>query len=139
MTRTVVALTTAVAVLASTSYVTAQMQPGAPSPTAQAPAPPQQPAPPRHQMLGQHHMGGMHGGMGMIGQQEMIMCPVMGGMMGSGGMGMTGRMPGDMRAMGMAMPSDPKMLAWMLKLRGEMMKAMGEVMMKHGQAIEQEK
>jgi hypothetical protein len=35
--------------------------------------------------------------------------------------------------------SDPKAAARMLKLRGEMMKAMGEVMLKHAQALEQEK
>ena len=36
------------------------------------------------------------------------------------------------------MNSDPKAMARMLKLRGEMLKAMGEVMMKHGRALEQE-
>ena len=34
--------------------------------------------------------------------------------------------------------SDPKAAARMLKLRGDMMKAMGEVMLKHAQALEQE-
>jgi len=33
--------------------------------------------------------------------------------------------------------SDPKAAARMLKLRGDMMKAMEEVMLKHGQALEQ--
>ena len=46
------------------------------------------------------------------------------------GMGMMGGMPN---------MSDPKAAARMLKLRGEMMKAMGEVMLKHAQAMEQEK
>ena len=40
---------------------------------------------------------------------------------------------------GMMSMSDPKAQARMLKLHGDMMKAMGEVMLKHGQALEQEK
>jgi len=52
-------------------------------------------------------------------------------MMGMGmGAGMTGGMMGE---------SDPKVMARMLKVRGEMMKAMGEVMLKHAQALEPEK
>jgi hypothetical protein len=67
-------------------------------------------------MMGHEMMGGM-------------MCPMMGpGMMG-GGFGMSGMM---------AM-SDPKAMARMLRLRGDMMKAMGDVMLKHAQALEQEK
>jgi len=31
---------------------------------------------------------------------------------------------------------DPKMMAHMLQMRGEMMRAMGEVMMKHGQKMQ---
>jgi len=31
---------------------------------------------------------------------------------------------------------DPKVMAHMLQMRGEMMKAMGEVMMKHGRMME---
>jgi hypothetical protein len=49
----------------------------------------------------------------------MDMCRQM--MSGSMGMGMTG----DQKM-------DPKMMAHMLQMRGEMMKAMGDVMMKHG-------
>jgi len=44
------------------------------------------------------------------------------------------QMMGDMMAMPMmggAAPADPKEKADMLQMRGEMMKAMGEVMMKH--------
>lgn len=61
-----------------------------------------------------------------------MMCPMMGMMQGGGmeGMGMMGGMPN---------MSDPKAAARMLKLRGDMMKAMGEVMLKHAQALEQEK
>ena len=35
--------------------------------------------------------------------------------------------------------SDPKSQAWMLKLRGDMMKAMGEVLPKHAQEMEHAK
>ena len=61
-----------------------------------------------------------------------MMCPMMGMMRGGGmeGMGMMGGLPS---------MSDPKAAARMLKLRGEMIKAMGEVMLKHAQALEQEK
>jgi hypothetical protein len=80
--------------------------------------------PPQHQQqppsaMGQQPMMGP-GVMGM-------MCPMMGMGMGPGMMG---------GVMGM---SDPKAQARMLKLHGDMMKAMGEVMLKHGQALEQEK
>jgi hypothetical protein len=60
----------------------------------------------------------------------MMMCPMMGqGMMGMGPSMMGGTMGAP----------DPKAMARMLKLRGDMMKAMGEVMLKHAQALEQEK
>jgi hypothetical protein len=75
---------------------------------------------PRGGMMGGMHQGGMHGGMhGMMHE----------GMMGGGMCGMMG-------GMGMAGTSDPKTLARMLQLRGEMMKAVGEVLLKHGQALE---
>jgi hypothetical protein len=32
---------------------------------------------------------------------------------------------------------DPKMMARMLQLRGDMLKAMGEVLLKHGKAMEE--
>jgi hypothetical protein len=57
-------------------------------------------------------------------------------MMGQSMMGM-GMGPGMMGGM-MAM-SDPKAQARMLKLRGDMMKAMGEVLLKHAQELEQAK
>jgi hypothetical protein len=64
-------------------------------------------------MMGQGTMGGM-------------MCPMMMGV----GAGMMG---------GMMAPSDPKAMARTLKLRGDMMKAMCDVMLKHAQALEQQK
>jgi len=64
-------------------------------------------------------------------------------MMGRGMMGMMCPMGGQMDPMGMmAMMSgsqtDPKMMGRMLELRGELLKAMGEVMIKHGQAMSKE-
>jgi len=72
-------------------------------------------------------------GLSMKGQETTggTMCPMMGGTMGRGMSGMD--------AMAHMMASDPKTMTRMLKLRGEMMKAMGEVMIKHGHALEQEK
>jgi hypothetical protein len=108
----------ALVVFLATSAASAQMQhPASPSP---GQAPPgsasQQP------MMGMTHP--------MMGQG--MMCPMMGMTRGGGmeGMGMMGGMPN---------MSDPKAAARMLKLRGDMMKAMGEVMLKHAQAMEQEK
>jgi hypothetical protein len=84
-------------------------------------------------------MGGqMQMPMGGQGEQEPstmgrgMMCPMMGGMMGgqmdpSGMMGMMGIMGGQM---------DPKAMARMLELRGDLLKAMGEVMLKHAKAME---
>jgi hypothetical protein len=76
--------------------------------------------------------------MGSQGEQEPstmgrgMMCPMMGGMMGgqmdpSGMMGMMSMMGGQM---------DPKAMARMLELRGDLLKAMGEVMLKHAKAME---
>jgi hypothetical protein len=89
----------------------------------------------------QHQMGGQGGqqeqpsaqpsmmGRGMMGM-PMMMCPMMPQMMGAQmdplGMGMVG---GDQ--------VDPKMIARMLQLRGDMLKAMGEVLLKHGKAMEE--
>ena len=67
---------------------------------------------------GRGGMGGMQGG-------------GMGGMMGGG---MCGMMAGMAPMMGPA--SDPRTQARMLQLRGEIMKAVGEVLIKHGQALE---
>jgi hypothetical protein len=84
----------------------------------------------------------MGGQMSMGGQGEReqptmgrgMMCPMMCGMMGgqmdpSGMMGMMSMMGGGQM--------DLKAMARMLQLRGDMLKAMGEVMLKHGQALEQ--
>jgi len=76
-------------------------------------------------MMGPEMMGGMM--CPMMGQAMMGHHPMMGMEMGAGMMG------------GMTGASDPKTMARMLKLRGDMMKAMGEVMLKHAQALEQEK
>jgi hypothetical protein len=53
-----------------------------------------------------------------------MMCPMM--MSGGAGHGAAGT-------------SDPKAQARMLRMRGEMMKAMGDVMLKHAEALEQGK
>jgi hypothetical protein len=82
-------------------------------------------------MGGQMPMGGQ-------GEQEQpmmgrgMMCPMMGGMMGgqmdpSGMMGMMSMMGGGQM--------DPKAMARMLQLRGDMLKAMGDVLLKHSQAM----
>ena len=78
---------------------------------------------------------GMMGG-GQMGQ-GMMMCPMMhqmmnqmmmGSQMGSGGM--MGMMGG---------PADPKTQARMLQMRGEMLKAMGDILLKHGKMLEEGK
>ena len=38
--------------------------------------------------------------------------------------------------MGGSQPSDPKMMAQMMEMRGEMMKAMGDIMLKHAQKMQ---
>ena len=66
--------------------------------------------------------------------QHMEMCRQMmgqGGMMG-GGMG-PGMMGGGTMGMPMMMGGDPKQQAEMLAMRGEMMKAMGDIMLKYAQ------
>jgi hypothetical protein len=65
-------------------------------------------------------------GQGMMGQGMPgggMMCP----MMGMGGMGMMGGMGGD-----------PKMMARMVEMHGEMMMKMGEVMMKYAKQMQKE-
>jgi hypothetical protein len=61
-------------------------------------------------------------GRGMMG----MMCPMMGGHMDPSGM---------MSMMGSG-EMDPKAMAWMLELRGDLLKAIGEVMLKHAKAME---
>lgn len=115
-----IAMAAGLAVLFTVSVAVAQMRPMTPPQPSQGqpPAGTHAPGPQSQQpMMGQGMMGGM-------------MCPMMGqSMMGMGmGSGMMGGM------MGM---SDSKAQARMLKLRGDMMKAMGEVLLKHAQEIEQ--
>ena len=118
--RKSVAVGTLAAVLLTSSFAAAQMRPPGPPP------------PDQQQMAGQGGMpcpmmpGAMQA-QGMHGQ----------GMMGHGMMGPRMMGPGMMGGMGT--PSDPKAMARMLKLRGDMMKAIGEVMLKHAEAIEKEK
>ena len=77
--------------------------------------------------------GATDGGMDAHMAHHMEMCRQMmgqGGMMGGGmGPGMMG--PGMMG--GMMMSGDPKQQAEMLAMRGEMMKAMGDIMLKYAQ------
>jgi hypothetical protein len=88
--------------------------------------------------MGPGMMGGgqMGPGMGMMGQ-GMMMCPMMhqmmnqmmmGGQMGSGGM---------MGMMGGA--TDPKTMGRMLQMRGEMLKAGGDILLKYGKQLEEGK
>jgi hypothetical protein len=91
-------------------------------------------------MGGQMPMGGQGEQEQPSGQQPMMgrgmmgmMCPMMGGMMGgqmdpSGMMGMMSMMGGGQM--------DPKAMARMLELRGDLLKAMGEVLLKHAKAME---
>ena len=89
----------------------------------------------------QHHMGGHTQmgdqqeqpsgqpsmmGRGMMGM-PMMMCQMMPHMMG-GHMDPLGMMGGDQ--------IDPKTMGRMLQLRGDMLKAMGEVLLKHSKAME---
>ncbi len=153
---------TVLALLAPALVAEGQTKPMTPPAPAQAAAPsPAQPADqqsqhqpqqsqatptpkPRPRSQQQQMMGGMMG-QGMMGGQGMMMCPMMGGMMGQGMMGGQG-MPGMQRQMGgrgmMGGPvdmSDPKAAARTLRLRGDLMKAMGEVMVKHAETLAQEK
>ncbi|HET7340206.1 MAG TPA: hypothetical protein VFL90_02000 [Methylomirabilota bacterium] len=111
----------------------------------------QQPAAPSTQPPAGGPMGGMHHGDTMQHGDMMDMCSMMmgrgmmsGGMMGPGmgmmggrGMGM-GMMGGGMMDPGMMemMHADPKTLAQMLQLRGEIMKAVGDVLLKHAKTLE---
>jgi hypothetical protein len=94
--------------------------------TVAAPAAAQQPGPPPGHG-GQPPQMPMQGG-GMMGDGTM-MCPMMSGMMGGGMKGMMGG-----QAMGGQM--DPKTLGRMLQMHGEMLKAVGDVLIKHGKEIE---
>src|SRR6516164_992199 len=118
--RTFVAGMIGLALLMTVSSAQAQMQPGTPPQSPESHHPARQGTsgePPRLPMMGQ----------GMMGD---TVCPMM-------GLRMMGMEPGMMG--GMMAASDPKAMARMLKLRGDMMKAVGEVMLKHAHALEQEK
>ena len=103
---------TGMILLATTATAMAQ-QPASPAdphhaqPQIQAPLPPAgQPAPNPAASIG-----------GMM--PMMQMCPMMGPGMMSG-----------------AQPADPKMMPQMMEMRGEMMKAMGDVMLKHAKRMQ---
>jgi hypothetical protein len=122
-------LTTAVSWMLTMGVAMAQQPSHQHDPTQQPPASPAKPSMPNrggdaqmtHQHMGQHmaqHMA-----------QHMEMCRQM---MGQQGM-MGGGMGGGMMGMPMMMGGDPKQQAEMLAMRGEMMKAMGDIMMKYAQ------
>jgi hypothetical protein len=117
--KKVIAMVAGLTVLFTVSVAAAQMRPVTPA------------QPSEGQPSAGAHMPGHQSHQPMMGQ-GMMMCPMMGqSMMGMGmGPGMMGGM------MGMA---DPKAQARMLRLRGDMMKAMGEVLLKHAQELEQAK
>ncbi len=83
----------------------------------------------RQPMMGGGMMG--PGTMGMPCPMMGMMGPMMGGMMDPSGMGMMGMMGGGQM--------DSKAMRRMLQLRGEMLKAVGEVLLKHGKAMEEGK
>ncbi len=135
--------------LGGVTIAQAQTQPMGPPQAQGQPAPnPKPPSqrPPRPQMGDQ---GMMSPAMMEHHRMMEMMCPMMMGMMmgrmmgqsggarGMTGPGMMGEGMTGMSAMGN--PSDPKAMARMLRLRGDMMKAMSEVLLKHAQELEQEK
>jgi hypothetical protein len=73
-------------------------------------------------MMGQH--GHMHGGGGVMmgGMRGSMGCPMMGGMLGP-----------------LPPASDAKAYGQALALRGEILKAIGDVMMKHGASLQQQR
>jgi hypothetical protein len=79
----------------------------------------------QEQSSGQQRMmgGGMHEH-GMMG----MMCPMMAMIMHPAGMGMMG-----------GQQMDPKAMGRMLQLRGDMLKAIGDVLLRHGKAMEEAK
>ncbi len=106
-----IAMAAGLAVLFTVSVAVAQMRPMTPA----------QPSP--GQPSAGAHAPGPQSQQPMMGQGMMgMMCPMMGHSM-----------------MGMMGTADPKAQARMLKLRGDMMKAMGEVLLKHAQEIDQAK
>jgi hypothetical protein len=122
MRRTITAIAS-LAVFLTVSAAGAQMRPTTPT---QSPTQSTQGHSPGGHAPGHQSQQPMMGHMG----QGQGMCP----MMGMGGM-MGGGMMGGM----MGSSADPKAQARMLKLRGDMMKAMGDVLLKHAQEVEQGK
>jgi len=57
--------------------------------------------------------------------------------MPGGGMGMGMDMCRQMMGEAMTMPADPKQRAAMMEMRGEMMKTMGDLMMKHARRMQE--
>jgi hypothetical protein len=88
------------------------------------PQPPGQPPATGGEMMGQ-------GMMSMMTMMHQMMHQMMGGQMGSGGMGMRGTMGGG--------TMDPKTMGRMLQMRGEMLKAMGDILLKYGKQLEEGK
>ena len=83
----------------------------------------------QHQTEGQMPMGGHSGPREQhTGRQQMMGHDMMGMMLDPMGMGIMG-----------GRPMDTKTMAQMLQLRGDMLKAMGEVMLKHSKALEEAK
>lgn len=82
----------------------------------------QEPSSGQHQMMGRGMMGQGMMGHGMMG----MMCPMMAMMLDPAGTASAG-----------GQPMDPKAVGRLLQLRGDMLKAMGEVLLKHGKAMEE--
>jgi hypothetical protein len=106
---------------------TSQPQPG----SAPKPGTPTQ-ADQAHQMQHMQHME-------MCRQMMMGQPGMTGGGMGAGMMRDGMMEPGMMRMMPMMMGGDPKQQAEMMAMRGEMMKAMGDIMMKYAQRMQSAK
>ena len=114
--------------LLGSAALAAQHQPGG-----QMPMPGQPGQPPGHApMMGPGMMGMMCPMMAasMMGMMPMMQ-QMMGGQMDPSGMGMMGMMGGD--------KMDPKAMGRMLQMRGEMLKAMGDILLKHGKMMEEGK
>ncbi len=111
-----------------------------PAPGTQRPAPApgtQRPAAPPAGAPHGGAQGGMHGG--MQGGMPMMMCPMMHAMMHNmmHGGGMQGGMnPMTMMGMMGGDQMDAKTRGQMMQMHGEMMKAMGDILTKHGKTME---
>ena len=71
--------------------------------------------------------------------QHIEMCRQMMGQAGMMGGGMSSGMMGPGMMDGMMMSGDPKQQAEMMAMRGEMLKAMGDIMMKYAQRMQSAK